>query len=130
MADPSFDHVVSRLFADTPPMADAGAFAARVKARLDRGWAIRRGLIGVAGAAGGAITVAQFADANLLGRASAASATVDLQARDAAADVTGRLQPLLTALHAVPVSGEVVWMVAGLTAIAAALVAARVADRW
>jgi hypothetical protein len=130
MADPSFDHLVAKLFADTPPAADATVFAERVKARLDRAWALRRGLIGVAGVAGGAITVAQFADANLLGRATAASASVDLQARDAAADLSGRLQPVLTALHALPVSGEVMWMVAGLMAVAVALVAARMADRW
>jgi hypothetical protein len=129
MADPSFDHLVSRLFADSPPMPDAGAFAGRVRARLDRGWALRRGLIGIAGVAGGAITVAQFAEANLLGRATAASASVNLQAHDAAADVNDRLQPVLTALHALPVSGEVMWMVAGLAAVAVALVAARVADR-
>ena len=129
MADPSFDYTVARLFAETPPMADAAAFAGRVRARLDRNWALRRGLIGVAGVSGGAITVVQFADANLFGRATAASASVNLQAHDAAADLSARAQPLLNALHALPVGGEALWMVAGLMAVAVALVAARVADR-
>ena len=129
MGDPSFEHMVCRLFAEPPTMADAAAFAETVRARLDRAWALRRGLIGVAGVAGGAVTFAQFADANLIGRATAASQSVDQQAHDALADVAGRLQPLVNLLHALPISGEVMWMVVGLTTVAIGLLAARVADR-
>ena len=128
MSDP-FEHQLQRLFAEPMAFADSGAFTARVQARLERGWAMRRVLIGAAGVAGGLIAAAQVVGANLVQRASAASATADSQAKDLAADLVTRGHALLHA-QTLPIGGEALWTVAGLAALGLGLAFARVMEQF
>ena len=125
MSDPSFDHQLARLFAEPPPLPDAPRFTAAVQARLERGWAMRRVLIGAAGLVGGVVAAVQVVGANLVQRVAVASQTADTRAQDAAADLIARGH---TALHALPLGGEALWMVAGLAALGVALAAARLME--
>lgn len=127
MSDPSFEHQLGRLFAESPPFPDQQAFTGAVRARLERGWRLRRLLIGAAGSAGGLIAAVQILEANLVQRAAAVSHTADNRAHDLFAELTARSVNVLHA-HNLPVGGEVVWMVAGLGAVGLALAAARVID--
>lgn len=127
MSEPSFEHQLSRLFAEAPALPDPAGFTAVVQARLDRGWRMRRILIGAAGSVGGLLAAFQIAQANLVERAAAASHTADDRAHDLAAQLLVRGASFLH-LHGVAASGEVVWMVAGLGAVGLALVAARLVE--
>lgn len=69
MADLEFEGRLDRLFAETPPYADAELFARKVQSRLDRSWALRRGLIGGLGVIGGLIAVGQLAASGVISRA-------------------------------------------------------------
>ena len=129
MSDPSFDTQLSRLFAEPPPLSDAAAFTAAVQARLERGWALRRVLIGAAGGVGGLVAAGQVVGANLLQHAAEASHSADARAHDAAAQLIGRSQAVLHAA-ALPFGGEAVWMVAGLAALGVALAAARLMESF
>jgi hypothetical protein len=124
MAEPNFEHQVARLFAEAPSFPDQRDFTYAVQARLERGWGVRRLLIGAAGAAGGLVAAVQVFQANLVQRAAAASRDADLRAHDLAERGAALLH-----LH-VSLGGEVVWMVAGLGAVGLALAAARLADRF
>ncbi len=108
---------------------DAPLFAAGVQRRLDRAWALRRGLIGVAGVAGGLIAAVQFVGSNFTER-------VDLILTDLTQRMhwvegwvsqrTGwQVDP-----HALPMGGEAIWLVAGLAAMGLALLAARVFETF
>ena len=55
MSDPSFEHQLGRLFAEPPSLTGHVEFTAAVQARLERGWAMRRILIGAAGVVGGLV---------------------------------------------------------------------------
>ena len=129
MAEPSFELHLQRLYAQPPALADASAFALRVQRRLDRGWAWRGVLIGVAGVAGGVIAAAQFIASNLVGRASAASRGASLQVHHVLTDLVQQAQAL-TPLHTLPLGGEAIWLAAGLAAVGVALLAARVFETF
>ena len=129
MSDPSFEHRLGRLFAEPPPLAGHAEFTAAVQARLERGWAMRRILIGVAGGVGGLVAAAQVVGANLVERVAVASQGADSRAHNLVADLVARGEATLH-LHALPVGGEVLWMVAGLAAVGVALVAARLAEAF
>lgn len=127
MADPSFDAELTRLFAQAPAFADSADFARRVEDRLNVGWTLRRGLIGVLGVAGGLIAVGQMVGANLIMRVIATG-----QASMSAAEHTANLAPglITTVLQAVGLRGvtfgaEGVWLALGLLALAGALLATR-----
>jgi hypothetical protein len=124
MAEPNFEHQVARLFSETSGFPDQRDFTQAVQARLERGWGVRRLLIGAAGASGGLVAAVQVFQANLVERAAAASHDADLRVNDLAERGIALLH-----LH-VSFGGEVVWMVAGLGALGLALAAARLADRF
>src|SRR3712207_4422875 len=71
MSDPSFEARLERLFAQPPRLPDSEQFAARVEARLEREWSLRRGFIAVAGLAGGAVAVTQTVGSQLTARTGA-----------------------------------------------------------
>ena len=129
MSDPSFERQLGRMFADAPPLSDAAAFTASVQARLERGWTLRRVMIGSAGAVGGLLAATQMLQANLVQRASEASRTADARSHDLAAELTARGLALLHT-YAPSASAEVLWMVAGLGAVGLALVGARLMERF
>lgn len=68
MAEPDFERRLERLFAETPELPDAPAFVQRIERRLDRGWTVRRWLIGAAGLTGGVIGASQLVMSNLFQR--------------------------------------------------------------
>ncbi len=74
MAERSFEHELSRLFAESPTLPDADLFAVRVDERLRRGWTFRRALIGGLGVAGGVVGGAQLLGGGLVDRFGAATA--------------------------------------------------------
>ena len=129
MPDSSFEHQLHRMFAEPMALPDQGTFTAVVQARLERGWAMRRVLIGGAGVCGGLIAAAQVVGANLVQRATAASQTADSRARDLAADLMARGETVLHA-QSLPVGGEVLWMVAALAALGLGLGFARLMERF
>jgi hypothetical protein len=125
MADHGFDGELHRMFAEAPALPDAGVFAARVEAKLERGWRLRRTMIGGAGLLGGTIAVAQLVTANLGDRLGAASHQSLTAAREALAQLPVPGGPQLETLREVPFGAEAVWLVLGLAVLAAALFASR-----
>lgn len=112
MSDPEFDRRLERLFADTPQMPDAEAFAASLERRLDRGWTARRLVIGVFGVAGGIIGASQLIVSNLVGRMEAAS---EGSVRAISAGWRDALPTFGWLTNAGP---EAVWMAAALATVA------------
>ena len=98
-----------------------------MQARLERGWAMRRVLIGAAGVVGGLVAAGQVVGANLVQRAAVVSQGADSRAHNLAVDLLARGEATLH-LQSMPLGGEVLWMVAGLAAMGVALVAARVME--
>ncbi len=117
MADRSFEIELDRMFSNHPAFADGDAFAARVEARLDRGWTMRRLLIGGLGLAGGLIGGAQVLGSGLLQRADAIAGQSNKLISGQLADLAGA--------HVLPggleVNGEILWMSAALAIVAVGL---------
>src|ERR1700722_12434491 len=74
MAELEFEARLDRLFAQAPNFPDAAIFALKVDHRLERGWTVRRTLIGGLGLIGGLFGVAQVVSSGVLGRAEMLSA--------------------------------------------------------
>jgi hypothetical protein len=132
MADQEFDAQLARMFAEHPPFPDQAAFARRVEARLDRGWGLRRMVIGVLGLGGGLVAAGQGLGGNLIGRllsASHASVNVAQQTASSAPDVLALLGQSW-GLRFPSVGIEVIWLVLGLLAVAAALLATRALEEF
>jgi hypothetical protein len=129
MSDSAFEQRLARLFAEPPALPDQPAFTQAVQARLERGWRMRRVLIGAAGSAGGLIAAVQILQANLVHRAAEVSHTADDRAHDLLAELAMRMAALMHA-HNLPIGGEALWMVAGLGAVGLALAAARLLDQF
>src|SRR5947209_8646709 len=77
MADRTFEMELGRQFADARMLADSDAFAERVCEKLNRGWTVRRLVIGSLGMAGGLIGAAQVLGSGLLGRVGEVTARSD-----------------------------------------------------
>ena len=73
MAELDFEMAIDRMFAEAPAFPDADLFALRVDERLDRGWTIRRMLIGGLGLLGGLIGGAQLLGSGFVGQVDALS---------------------------------------------------------
>lgn len=129
MAEPSFERHVQRLYAEAPLFPDAPLFTAGVQRRLDRAWALRRGLIGVAGVAGGLIAAVQFVGSNFTERVSLVSEDLTLRLHEVEGWISQRTGWQVDA-HALPMGGEAMWLVAGLAAMGLALLAARVFETF
>jgi hypothetical protein len=115
---------LSRLFAEAPQYPDARLFAGEIESRLGRGWALRRVLIAAAGVTGGLIAVGQLIGSGLVARLDGASHMVSA-ARAGFDHLPLPIAPQLSMLKDMPFGGEVVWLVAGLAVLAAALLAGR-----
>ena len=124
MGDRTFEADLERGFAQTPAFHDADLFALRVTEALDRGWAVRRLLIGALGVAGGLIGGAQFLRYGLIAQV----ASVETTSRLLVEDVT-RL-PAARAISSLLNSGatmdsEVLWMSGALAVLAFGLFVTR-----
>ena len=102
MSADEFDARIERLFAQSPRMADADAFAAGIEARLNTGSKMRGWALGLAGLFGGVIAVRETVrfDGDV---ASAGSDTVTVASAsgglgDVALDAQAAIQPLLDQL--------------------------------
>ncbi len=119
-----FEHDLQRLFAEAPPRPDAELFALRVRERLDMTWTWRSLAVGCAGAGAGALALWQLGGAQVLARLGEA---VQAPVGDA-----WRRAPVLAdvaqALQAAPVPPELVWLLGGLTLLAAGFAATRAFD--
>lgn len=125
MAD-DFDNQLGRMFARAPVFSDYEAFAARVTARLDRAWAMRRMMIGLGGVAAGVVVAWQF----LAGRFSGELPSVSSQAREAMDVGIGRTLAGFDQILALPAGNETLWFVAALAAAALALGLTRVVESY
>jgi hypothetical protein len=121
VADIDFERRLERLFAEAPSFADAQAFALRVESRLDRGWAARRWMIGVAGVAGGLIGVSQLFVSNVFAQVGSAEAS----ARMLTTSLT-QVAPQAEWLAAVSASDGGVWMAAAMAVVTLGFVLSRV----
>ncbi|CAN5272483.1 hypothetical protein BH09PSE2_BH09PSE2_14240 [soil metagenome] len=126
MADASFEHTLHRLFQDNPSLPDSPLFAARIEAKLERDWTLRRLLIGAGGAAAGVLATWQVMGSNVLTRIVGA---IELPT-GALSRQNDVLRVSAGALQQLPYSGEVVWLVGGLVLLAAGFLATRAADQF
>lgn len=114
MAEPDFEAQLTRLYSEAPSFPDAELFAAQVGASLDRGWAMRRVLIGGAGVVAGLIAAFQIVTT----RFSAELQTLSHNGtRDLNADIDVAMSKL-TQITSTPASVEALWLAAGLALLA------------
>jgi hypothetical protein len=125
MADRSFEADLERRFTEALAFADSDLFAARVTARLNRGWGMRQLLIGGFGLVGGLIGGAQVLRLDLLERIGA----LQEPTHDFVLTSLGRFPPAraLTDMMASGASmdAEVLWMSGGLAILAVGLFVTR-----
>lgn len=129
MADHAFEHQLHTLFAEAPLFDDAAAFTLRVESRLDRGWAVRRMAIGTAGLIGGGVAVLQLVGSDWLGRLTSASRISAGEAGRSMGGMLDGVSALAPVLNALPLGGEIVWLIAGLIGLAVALLATRALEQ-
>lgn len=131
MVDHEFDIRLQRLFSAPGGLfeaEDARAFSARVEARVDRDWTVRRLAVGAAGLTGGSIAVVQLFSAGLLARIDMVSRATTSAAERGADAASGRLAVLAPVFHSLPFAAESLWLVAGMAVLAGALLATRLVD--
>jgi hypothetical protein len=121
MAELEFEAKLDRMFAQAPHFPDAAIFALKVDHRLERGWTLRRTLIGGLGLVGGMFGVAQVVSSGLIDRAE----TVSVQSSKLLSDNLHRFMPLHFSLLDLPFGREVLGMSAALAAIALVLALTR-----
>ena len=126
MADVSFEHRLLHAFDEPPAFADADLFAARVEARLDRGWGLRQLLIGGFGVVGGVVGTMQMVGSGFVPQLEAASV-------QSTGLLTQRLDDFWRSsldLGAMPLSSEVLWMAAALGVMALAFAVTRAVEEF
>jgi hypothetical protein len=114
MAELGFDALLDRMFADVPVFADADTFARRIDERLDRGWTVRRTVIGGLGLIGGLIGGAQILGSGLLSRMGELTNRSDRVISAGLSD----LVPTDLMPRGILLNGEILWMAAALAAVA------------
>jgi hypothetical protein len=122
MAELDFERRLERLFMDAPDLPDAQAFADRVERRLDRGWNLRRWLIGAAGLAGGVIGASQLFMSNLFQRVETAEQSARLVGQGLA-----RVTPTTDMVSALS-GGYGLWIAVGLAVVTMGFVVTRVIE--
>ncbi|MBI1683162.1 hypothetical protein [Caulobacter hibisci] len=126
MVDRDFDAQLSRLFAAPPSFPDAEAFRGRVERRLDRGWAMRRILIGATGAVAGLVAVGQLITSRFAADLQHASER-GVTSMDLGVD---KLLDRVNQVVATPASVETLWLGAALAAIALAFAVTRLVEEF
>lgn len=123
MAELDFERRLERLFDQPPFFADEAAFAEQVERRLDRGWNLRRMLIGAAGLAGGVIGASQLIMSNVFQRVETASVGSGEVVRSIA-----QVAPRADLLEALPTGSMVIWVASGLAVLFMGFVLTRVIE--
>jgi len=121
MVEHEFERRLERLFAETPELPDAGAFAVRVERRLDAGWTARRWLIGAAGVVGGVIGASQLMLSNVFQRVETAGDSARLLSTS-----INHISTQTDWMAAISSGGAVVWVAAGMAVVMMGFVLTRV----
>ena len=122
MAEIDFERRLERLFAQHPELPDASAFADRIERKLDRGWNLRRWLIGAAGLAGGVIGASQLVMSNLFQRVESAE-----QSARALGQGLARVTPTTDMVSALS-GGYGLWIAVGLAILTLGFAVTRVIE--
>ena len=122
MAELDFERRLERLFSNAPELPDAQAFAQRIERRLDRGWNVRRWLIGAAGLAGGLIGASQLVMSNLVERVESAEQSARVLGQGLA-----RVSPTTDMVSALS-GGYGLWIAVGLAVLTMGFVVSRVIE--
>ena len=126
MAEPDFEAQLTRLYNEPPAFPDAELFTAQIAASLDRGWALRRVLIGGAGVAAGVIAAVQLVTTRF-------SAELEALSRDGTRDINADIGVALDKLNQVvstPASVEALWLAAGLALLALGFAVTRAMEEF
>jgi hypothetical protein len=126
MADLEFETQVSRLFMQSPALADQDIFAAKVAGRLENGWAVRRAAIVTIGAGVGVVGAAQLVSARFLSDMRAVSDDGVKALHEGITRVVGRGMDLIS----ISPGGEAMWLAAGLGVLALAFAVTRLIDEF
>jgi hypothetical protein len=122
MAELDFERRLERLFMEAPELPDAGAFADRIERTLDRGWNLRRWMIGAAGAVGGLIGASQLFMSNLFERVEAAEHSARLVGQG-----LSRVSPSTDMVSALS-GGYGLWVAVALAVVSLGFVVSRVIE--
>ena len=126
MAELEFERRLERLFSEPPAFSDEKAFAVSVEQKLDRGWTLRRWIIGAAGLVGGVVGASQLIMSNFVERVETASQG---STRLIEAGFT-QWTPRLEMLSALPAGSSVVWIAGGMAVLAIGFVVTRVLEEF
>lgn len=123
MADLDFEAQLSRLYGQAPVFRDAELFTQQVTQRLDRGWALRRVMIGATGVVAGLAVAVQLVGGRFVEEFSSVS-------RDGAQQLDLGLNQLASRYDQLSTMGgsETLWVAAGLAALALAFGVTRLMD--
>jgi hypothetical protein len=122
VADLDFETQLSRLYGQSPVFRDSEQFTQRVTDKLDRGWAVRRAVIGATGVAAGMAAAAQLIGSRFASEFSNVSRDGAQQLNLGLDKVMARYDQLFTG------SAETIWLAAALAAIALAFAVTRLVD--
>ena len=123
MADLDFETQLTRLYGQAPVFRDAELFAQQVTDKLDRGWALRRVLIGATGVVAGVAAAAQLVGARFAGEFSQMSQEGAHQLDVSVSKLTHQYDHLFT------LGGwETLWLTAALAGLALAFAVTRLMD--
>lgn len=123
MADLDFETQLTRLYGQVPVFRDAELFAQQVTDKLDRGWALRRVLIGATGVVAGVAAAAQLVSARFSSEFSEMSHDSARQLDLGLDKLTHRYDQLFTLGGA-----ETIWLAVGLAGLALAFAVTRLMD--
>ena len=123
MADQDFEAQLSRLYGQAPAFRDAELFAQQVTERLDRGWALRRVVIGATGVVAGLAAAVQLVGGRFAEEFSAVSRDGAQQLDLGLGQLTSRYDQLFTMG-----GSETLWIAAALALLALAFGVTRLMD--
>jgi hypothetical protein len=122
LADLDFETQLSRLYGQSPTFRDAEQFTQRVTDKLDRGWALRRVVIGATGVAAGLAAAVQLIGSRFASEFSNVSREGALQLDLGLDKAMARYDQFFTG------GAETIWLAAALAAIALAFAVTRLVD--
>ena len=123
MADLDFETQLSRLYGQAPVFRDAELFTQQVTGKLDRGWALRRVLIGATGVVAGVAAAAQLVSARFSTEFSQMSHEGTQQLNVSLDKLTHRYDQLFTLG-----GSETIWLGVALVGLALAFAVTRLMD--